>query len=401
MTSRERMLAALVYEESDYIPCSFMIFDNLYHKTETEREFVEKQLELGLDAHVHAGYLNHSFHPEAKCSEWVEEKDGAKYFCRRIDTPKGPMTGRVRQRDRWPEEDNFPLFNDWIVPRAEEVLVKPEEDLEKIKYIFGPFTDESIRILKESGREAKRLADEYGLLQVGGWTPFVEPGMSEERRGNSDGGVMGCDAMAWLSGYEDVMILSLQKPAIIKEYANIIHEWNMKQIEIYLDVTDADIIWRRGWYETTEFWTPEAYKEIIAPTIKKEAELVHQAGRKYGYIITSAFLPLLDFILDADIDVLIGLDPKEGKGTDLNIVKDKFSEKKKAIWGGVSGAITVELGTEEETEKAVIDALEVLGRGGKGLILSPVDNVREDTEKAWKNTHVFIDTWKKYRAESY
>jgi len=401
MTSKERMLAALAYEEYDYIPCSFMIFANLYHKTKTNREFIEKQLELGIDAHVHVGHLNHSFHPDAKCSEWVEEKDGVKYFCRKIDTPKGPMTGRVRQREGWPQEDNFPLFNDLIVPRAEEVLVKPEEDLEKMKYIFGPFTDENIRILKESGKDAKRFADEYGLLQVGGRATFIEQGISSERRGNLDSGVMGCDAMAWLSGYEDVMILSLQKPAIIKEYANIIHEWNMKQIEIYLDVTDADIIWRRGWYETTEFWTPEAYKEIIAPTIKKEAELVHQAGRKYGYIITSAFLPLLDFILDADIDVLIGLDPKEGKGTDLNIVKDKFSEKKKAIWGGVSGAITVELGTEEETEKAVIDALEVLGRGGKGLILSPVDNVREDTEKAWKNTHVFIDTWKKYRAESY
>ena len=37
----------------------------------------------------------------------------------------------------------------------------------------------------------------------------------------------------------------------------------------------------------------------------------------------------------------------------------------------------------------------------KNLGLSPVDNVREDTEKAWKNTHVFIDTWKKHRAESY
>ena len=70
------------------------------------------------------------------------------------------------------------------------------------------------------------------------------------------------------------------------------------------------LINRRGWYETTEFWTPKTYKEIIAPTIRKEAELVHQAGRKYGYIITSAFLPLLDDIVDTDIDVLIGLREK-------------------------------------------------------------------------------------------
>ncbi len=125
----------------------------------------------------------------------------------------------------------------------------------------------------------------------------------------------------------------------------IIHEWNLKQIEIYLDVTGAEVIIRRAWYETTEFWTPRAYRTIIAPTLKKEAELVHQAGKKYGYIITSAFMPILDDILDSGVDVLIGLDPKEGKGTNLQAVKDKFTAKKKCLWGGVSGAVTVETGT--------------------------------------------------------
>ena len=76
----------------------------------------------------------------------------------------------------------------------------------------------------------------------------------------------------------------------------------------------ADILIRRAWYETTEFWTPKAYRAIIAPILKKEADLVHQAGKKYAYIITSAFMPILDDILDAGIDILIGLDPREGKG---------------------------------------------------------------------------------------
>jgi hypothetical protein len=64
----------------------------------------------------------------------------------------------------------------------------------------------------------------------------------------------------------------------------------------------------------------------------------------------------------------------------------------------VSGAVTVELGTAEETEEAVIKALKTLGRGG-GFILSPVDNVREDTENTWRNTAVFLDTWKKHRKD--
>jgi len=396
MTSRERMRAAMEYKDLDYIPCSFMLFYNIYEHCASEQEFITRQLDLGLDAFVHVGHLNHTLHmrtnldPQIKYRKWVEKNGYAVYFHRRIDTPKGPLTARVRQRSGWPTEDDFPIMKDWIVPRAEEVLVKPEQDLEKLRYMFGPFRDEDIAKLRAEADEAKKLADRYGLLLVGGWKGALRPGMQV------DPGVMVADALAWLSGYEDVMVLSITKPDIIKEYLNIIHEWNMRQIEIYLDVTDAELIIRRAWYETTEFWTPAAYRTMIAPTIKREADLVHHAGKKYGYIITSAFLPILDDILDAGVDVLIGLDPEEGKGTDLAVVKKKFAEKKKTIWGGVSGAITVEQGTEEETEQAVVKALWELGRGG-GFILSPVDNVRENTPNAWRNTHAFIDAWKKFR----
>ena len=395
MTSKERMIGAIEHKEIDYTPCSFMLFYNLYEQCQTDEEYVIKQLELGLDAYVHVGHLNHTMHlhgalhPDVKCSEWAEEAEGIKYLHRRLDTPGGVLTSRIRQREGWPTEDDFPIFKDWIVPRAEEVLVKPEEDLERVKYIFGPFKDDDINKLKEEARHAKKIAEEYNLIQVGGWKGSVKPGLQV------DPGVMGCDAMAWLSGYENIMMLSVTTPEIVKEYADIIHKWNMKQLEIYLDVTDADLIFRRGWYETTEFWTPQGYREIIAPTLKREAELVHQAGKKYGYIITSAFLPILDDILDTGIDVLVGLDPKEGKETDLSIVKEKFLSRKKSIWGGVSGPISIEQGTARETEEAVVEALQVLGEGG-GLILSPVDNVRDNTENAWENTHVFIDTWKRY-----
>ncbi|MEW5816905.1 MAG: uroporphyrinogen decarboxylase family protein [Spirochaetota bacterium] len=389
MTSKERMLAAIECRKVDYVPCSFMLFFNLYDKCETESEFVEKQVELGLDAFAHVGYLEPSLHPDTRYTQWVEESNNVKYFCRRIDTPQGPLNARVRRREGWPTENDFPLMNDWIVPRAEEILVKPEKDLEKLPYLFGPFKDENIQELKATSREARRVADKHGLLLAGGWKG------SDNHRKQVDPGVMGADAMAWLSGYEEIMVLSVTKPEIIKTYAEILHKWNMKQIEVYLDVTDPDIIIRRAWYETTEFWTPAAYREIIAPTIKKEAELVHQAGKKFGYIITSAFLPLLDDILDSNIDVLIGLDPSQGKGTEIHTVKKRFAERRKALWGGVSGAITIELGTEGETEEAVKAAIE-LG-GNSGFILSPVDNVRENTEQAWKNTYKFIEAWKKYR----
>ncbi len=390
MTSRERMLYNIAGKQADHIPCSFMLFFNLYEQCGNDTEYVERSVDMGLDACSHVGYLQHSLHPEATYSEWVEQDNSHTYFCRKIDTPKGPLTARVRQWKEWPREGTFPLMDDWLVPRAEEVLVKPEKDLEKLPYLFGDFTNESIAELKGTAKEARRVAEKHDLLLTGGWKGTISPGK------HSDMGVMGCDAMAWLSGYEEIVVLSVLNPEIIKEYAEIIHQWNLKQIQMYLEVAEPDLVIRRGWYETIEFWTPEAYRTIIAPTIKREADLVHQAGKKYGYIITSAFLPLLDDILGAGVDVIIGLDPGQGKGTEITAVKKKTRAAGRCIWGGVSGALTVELGSEAETRKSVKAAIDSLGGGG-GFILSPVDNVREDTDNAWKNTYAFIDEWKKRR----
>jgi hypothetical protein len=396
MKSRERLLAAISGGQPDHVPCSFMLFFSLYERCSSDAEFVERQLELGLDPFVHVGHLNHTLHlygglaPGAGWKDWVEERDGARLFCRRIDTPAGPLESRVRQREGWPTEGDFPLLKDWLVPRFEEILVKPEHDLAKLPYLFGPIKDEDVRVLREEARAASKLAKRHGLLQVGGWKGTVRPGLQV------DPGVMGCDAMAWLSGFETVMVLSLTRPDLIQEYAQVIHRWNLKQIQVYLEETEADLIVRRGWYETTEFWTPTVWRAVIGPTLKREAELVHQAGRRFGYIITSAFLPLLDDILSCGVDVLIGVDPEEGKGTALPVIKRKCLAAGRALWGGVSGAVTVELGTEEQTAAAVRRALEVLGTGG-GFVLSPVDNVREDTENSRRNTRAFIEAWKRYR----
>jgi hypothetical protein len=387
------MLTAIEGGVPDYTPCSFMLFYILYEACKTDAEFVERQLELGLDAFVHVGHLNRNLHrygaldPCVTYSEWVEHDADPPLYCRKLETPAGILTGKYRQREGWPTDTDFPLMKDWLVGRAEEILVKPEEDIEKLPYLFGPIKDEDIRLLRDEAREADKLAKRHGLMQIGGWKGSVRPGLQV------DPGVMVCDAMAWLSGYEDVMVLSLTKPDIIKEYIRVIHEWNIKQIEVYLDVTQADLIVRRGWYETTEFWTPEIFRELIAPTLQKEANIVHQAGRKYGYIITSAFLPLLDDILGADVDVLIGLDPKQGKGTDLVLVRDIFRRWGKALWGGVSGPLSVEIASGEQTEEAVCQALTAFGSDG-GFILSPVDNVRNHTDVVWENTHRFIECWK-------
>ena len=99
---------------------------------------------------------------------------------------------------------------------------------------------------------------------------------------------------------------------------------------------------------------------------------------------------MLDLFLDAGIDVLIGVDPVQGTHTDLAAIKRKLSDRI-CVWGGVSGAITVETGTEGEVRTAVQEALNILGP--TGMILSPVDNITVDAPRTWKNINAFIDEW--------
>jgi len=84
-------------------------------------------------------------------------------------------------------------------------------------------------------------------------------------------------------------------------------------------------------------------------------------------------MPLLDDILGSGVDILIGLDPREGKGTDLQKVKEKFKASSKCIWGGVSGALTVEQGSEAETEVCSDRSPGASWGQAAVFILSPVD----------------------------
>ena len=51
-SSRDRMLAALAYRETDYIPCCFSAFQSLHQQCTDQADFLDRQQGMGLDAAV-------------------------------------------------------------------------------------------------------------------------------------------------------------------------------------------------------------------------------------------------------------------------------------------------------------------------------------------------------------
>ena len=141
--------------------------------------------------------------------------------------------------------------------------------------------------------------------------------------------------------------------------------------------------------------TPTFYREAVLPWLKAEVELAHRHGARFGYICSSGTLPMIEMIIESGVDVLIGVDPVQDPHADLPALK-RAAQGHLCLWGGVSGAVTVEMGSEDEVRAAVRHAIDALGP--RGLILSPVDNLTVDTPRTWRNIEVLVDEWQRRRS---
>jgi uroporphyrinogen-III decarboxylase len=121
--------------------------------------------------------------------------------------------------------------------------------------------------------------------------------------------------------------------------------------------------------------------------------MAHQAGCKFGYIMTMSTTPLLDMFIEAGIDALIGVDPSPAARNNMPLMKEKLRGRV-CLWGGIDAAHTIEMGTTEEVRYETEKALQLLGPDG--FILSPADNLTVDTPRTWENLRVMIETWQEY-----
>ncbi len=191
-------------------------------------------------------------------------------------------------------------------------------------------------------------------------------------------------------GLTNAVLAAHDRPEFLQAFLDVVGAWSRRRMEIVLD-QGVDLLVRRGWYEGTSFWSPALYRRFLLPHVKAEAALAHQAGAKFGYIMTVGALQLADLLAEAGVDVLIGVDDVQDHAMDLAAMKSA-SAGRFALWGGVNGFVTLERGSDEEIRAATGRAMDALGP--EGFILSPVDNVRDPSEAVWEKVQVLVDAWK-------
>lgn len=389
MSSRQRLLRAIAHQDVDYIPCSFMSFAILRSKYQHDLyQAALAEKEMGLDPMLFIPTLSRwqrrdhpdlrglpiRFHPDVKTKIWREGQLPTGRLFKEYTTPAGKLSTSVRLSEDWPHGEFIPFLDDYQIPRADKPLVTSEADLDALQYLLVPPQDADVATYIREASIARSFADANGFLLAGGWG-------------------VGMDMANWLCGMQNLMILMLEQPQFVGHILELIHQWNLRRMQVVLS-GGVDLYIRRAWYEGCDFVIPKFFQREVLPRLKAEVELAHQHNVKFGYICSSGTKPMLDFYGEAGIDVLIGIDPVQGTYTDMPLMKKKIGESV-CLWGGVSAAVTVEQGSEEEIRSAVRLAMQTLGP--KGMILSPVDNFTVDAPSTWKNIELFIDEWKLQR----
>jgi uroporphyrinogen-III decarboxylase len=389
LTSRSRLLRALNKQDVDHVPNCFMSFTALRQRCNDDMfRLTEAELALGLDSmlfipglprrfrseHPHLRGLPVRFDPAVSFTEGRSRpKTGAAELYRQYSTPAGELTCSVQLTEDWPHGDHIPFIDDYQVPRSVKPLITCKNDLEALRFLLVAPTDEDVSRFQEEVKDAQRFVAQHNVLLAGGWGVSV-------------------DMAFWLCGMQNFMQAMLQEPEFAAQLLEMIHTWNMARMRVVLSAP-VDLYNRRAWYEGCDFVTPRTYRNLILPHLKAEVDLAHEYGVKFGYICTSGIGPMLDSFLEAGIDVLIGIDPVQGTHTNMSQIKAKAGPKM-CLWGGVSGAITIEQGTEQEVRQATSQAITTLGPSG--FVLSPIDNITEDQPKTWQNLEFFIDEWRRH-----
>ncbi|HID95468.1 MAG TPA: hypothetical protein EYP53_05350 [Candidatus Latescibacteria bacterium] len=408
MTSKERMLTTIKGEEPDRVPLYCWVFGftapeylrwkekgreivhwytmrlehihTLPEPWDLKRDFkrVERWLSIGLDDVLEVS-VPWSIHPDVKIKDWQEppsKKEPYTILCREYHTPAGVLRHVVRKTEEsqgpgWVVQPPHPrIFEDFNISRGVEHAVSDPEDISKLRYLLQDPSSEQLAEFRERMAQIKKFADEKGIM-VQGWSVF------------------GMDGIIWLCGVENAIMWAMDDPDSFQELVDVIYNFDRRRTEILLDTDGVDMVVQRGWYSSTDFWSPRLFRRFVLPHLKDLVAIVHQAGALFAYVLTTGVMTMLEELCEADIDLLYYVDPVQDD-VDLTVLKERLRGRF-ALAGGLNSSITLERGSPKEIREAVHTAVRTLGPGG-GFILSPVDALFPNTP--WENVRAMIEAWR-------
>ncbi|MBN2553224.1 MAG: hypothetical protein JXB06_10675 [Spirochaetales bacterium] len=412
MNSKERLLAAWNGTATDHIALTFQCFGNpvpahlrwtgsekqgevrrwytkrLEHihtlpvpwTLEDEFKRVRTWLSLGVDDLIDVS-VPWSMHPEVRWTNSRHEpKDDKPYpvLEREYRTPAGTLRHRVHQTgeeigEGWVIQPNHvSLMEDFNIPRGVEHAVSSPEDVPRIRYLYAPPDREAAQWLERRMERVAAFAGEEGVA-VQAWAAF------------------GMDAVVWLCGTEGAILLAMDHPKAFAELMEIVTTTDLARIELAAAQPGIDLIVERGWYSSTDFWSPQLFDQYLVDHVRRMADLSHRRGKKFCYTVTTGVEVLGPRLADAGVDVLYFVDPLLD-GISMEKARDLLGSR--MCLAGGTNAITLATKDRKMIESEVNQAMAALGPTGR-FILHPIDALFPDTP--WEGVEMLIQAWEQVR----
>jgi hypothetical protein len=296
---------------------------------------------------------------------------------REYSTPRGTLRHAVKktgeeQGPGWVlQPERVPLIEDFNIPRALEHAVSSPEDVDRMGFLYQGPGDVEKRWFEE--RMEQIASHSRGTVPVQAWSSF------------------GMDAAVWFCGAEGSVFMAMDYPEAFGKLMDIIAEADYGRTELACSSPDVDLVVQRGWYSSTDFWSPGLFDRYVYPHLKESVDLAHRHGKKYGYVMTTGVERLGDRLADAGVDVLYFVDPVQD-GLPLKRGHELASRGMTVVGG--TNSVSLAARNQEIIEEEVKQALETLSPTGR-FILHPVDALFPDTP--WESVEILIECWKKFR----
>ena len=409
MTSKERILAACRGEPADHVPMTAWCFGlpapdhlkwqtngqdvdywytkrlehlhTLPHPWHLEDDFkrVEAWLSVGIDDLLEVS-VPWSMAPAATFSDEVIPPGGDggdpdyPVMVRNYQTPAGPLRHAVKKTDPegagWPmQPDCVPLIEDYNIPRAVEHAVATPADVQALRYLFAPPGAAERQWFVDRVAAIKPFADQKGVFTQA-WSGY------------------GMDAAVWLAGTEGAIMMALEAPEAFGELMDIITATDLARTELAATTDGVDMVCQRGWYSSTDFWSPALFDKFVFPHLAELTAAAHRHGKLFAYVMTTGVEILGPRLADAGVDVLYFLDPVQD-GVALETARDLLAGRMTLVGG--TNALTLSSGDPQRIRDEVRRAVEVLGPTNR-FILQPVDAVFPDTP--WDGIECMIAAWR-------
>ena len=415
MNSKQRLLAAWSGQSVDHIPLTFQCFGNLAPKSlrwssgqqgtervvrrwytkrlehihtlpvpwtlEDEFQRVRAWLSMGVDDLIDIS-IPWSMHAEVRWTNSRHEPNAKKQYpvlTREYNTPGGTLRHRVHQTGEKLEEgwviqpNHVSLMEDFNIPRGVEHAVSSPEDVPRIRYLYAPPDGEAGNWFNRRMEQISRFAAEQGVA-VQAWAAF------------------GMDAVVWLCGTEGAILLAMDHPKAFAELMEIVTETDLARVELAAGHPGIDLIVERGWYSSTDFWSPALFDQYLMNHVRRMADACHRRGKKFCYTVTTGVEILGPRLADAGVDVLYFIDPLLD-GISMEKARDLLGSRMCLVGG--ANAITLATKDRRMIEQEINQAVSALAPTGR-FILHPIDALFPDTP--WEGVEMFIKAWERVRS---